>query len=72
MSQVSIGFMRGEDEFVILATLNSTYSGLNNMEFSKIVDTTVKNLADSIKENIIVLDRQDCEHSVCIDQEYWG
>ena len=68
MTCYSIGFYKEDGDFAILATLNN-----NNGHYSKSrINGIVKNMLKELEvdgENIIALERQDCEDCITIDEE---
>lgn len=72
MQTVSIGIMRDDGDFAILATLNNNDGCLTQSEFDALVTDTVNYLNDRITDVVQVIERQDTPDYVFIDDECWG
>lgn len=59
MKTVSIGIMREDGDFAVLATLNNNDAHLAKEEFMKLVDEVASTLCRSLGHQIDVLERQD-------------
>ena len=67
MKTVSIGIMRDDGDFAILATLNINDGYLTQREFDRLVEDTVNYLNERITDVVQVIERQDTPDYVCLD-----
>lgn len=76
---VSIGFLRGDGDIQVLATLNNNDELMSQWQFDELIDSTVyyfnenlaKNLAGNLAKNVIIFWRQDAPDYVtpCVPPE---
>ena len=66
---VAIGFIRYDDTFHILATLNNNDELINDPAFASICAGLRDRLAKETGEAVIVLNRQDAPDYVYLDEE---
>lgn len=69
---VSIGIMREDGDFAILATLNNNDSHMADNLFAELKQALVLTLANYTGAQIVMLDREDTPDCVCIDDDCWG
>ena len=72
MKTVSIGIMREDGDFAILATLNNNDGHITQQLFDVLVHHVKRTLEQSIGDTLTVLERQDAPDYVCVDEDCWG
>lgn len=68
MKTVSIGIMRDDGDFAILATLNNNDGYLTQREFDRLVEDTVNYLNERITDVVQYIERQDTPDYVSIEE----
>jgi len=69
MKTVSIGIMRDDGDFAVLATLNNNDELLVEAEFMKLVNTVASTLCSKLTREIRVIERQDAPDYITITTE---
>ena len=69
MKTVSIGIMREDGDFAVLATLNNNDAHLAEDEFMKLVDEVASTLCSKLVREVQALERQDTPDYVTIEEE---
>lgn len=68
MKTVSIGIMREDGDFAVLATLNNNDAHLAEDEFMKLVDEVASTLCSKLMCEVQALERQDTPDYVTIEE----
>lgn len=68
---VSIGFMREDGDFAILATLNNKDDHLSDEDFGELVSHVASTLCRKLMCEVQVLEREDVPDYVNLDESYW-
>lgn len=68
---VSIGFMREDGDFAILATLNNEDKHLSHEDFNELVAYVASTLCRKLVCQIEVIEREDTPSYVNLDESYW-
>jgi len=68
---VSIGFMREDGDFAILATLNNEDKHLSHEDFNELVGHVAVTLCCKLMRQIEVIEREDTPNHVNLDESYW-
>jgi hypothetical protein len=68
---VSIGFMREDGDFAILATLNNEDNHLSHEDFNELVAHVASTLCRKLVLQIEVIEREDTPSYVNLDESYW-
>ena len=69
MKTVSIGIMREDGDFAVLATLNNNDAHLAEDEFMKLVDEVASTLCSKLVCEVHALERQDTPDYVTIEEK---
>lgn len=72
MTTASLGIMREDGDFAILATFNNNDCNLSDKAFEELVHDTCNWLNSRITDVVQVLERQDAPDYVCVDEGCWG
>jgi hypothetical protein len=69
MKKVSVGFVRDDGDFQLLATFNNLDNSVSDEVFDGLVDACVSVLTYWSEENIVALERDDAPDYVELDSE---
>jgi hypothetical protein len=67
MRNVSIGFMRDDGDFQILATFNNSDGLMSDINFSRLVRDTRERFIHLVDETMVALERQDAPDYVTLE-----